>query len=159
LPEASPLSRILSLFHTFAALNCSGLTMGRIFLFLCVFALILRSHAQSYEPGYFITLDGKQVKGNIKFNSIQCGHLTPTGSGPGKIKVRPENENKAVEITADELRGFVMGLDSFVVMKNIPVSEKDYIKRDFVKVEVTGKLTLFIHCSRVPNGRYGSKIK
>jgi hypothetical protein len=85
--------------------------------------------------------------------------LTLTGSVPGKIKVKPENETKAIEITADELRAFVMGIDSFVVMKNIPVSERDHIKRDFVKVEATGRLTLFLHCSRVPNGRYGSKIK
>jgi hypothetical protein len=132
--------------------------MDRIVVFLVVIPLQI-TFAQSFHPGYFITLDGKRIDASIKFKSIQSGHLVSGGSVPGKIKIKPTNESSVYELTADEIKGFVMGTDSFVVMRNIPVSETDHIKRDFVKVEVVGKLTLLIHCSRIPNGRYGSKIK
>lgn len=131
---------------------------SRSVLLFCIF-LGQWAWAQPYQPGYFTTLEGKRVDALIKFKSIQCGYLTVDGSVPGKIKIKTDNDSKVYELTAEEVRGFVMGLDSFVVMKNIPVSERDRIKRDFVKVETTGKLTLFVHCSKVPNGRYGSKMK
>ena len=133
--------------------------MARLLVLFCLFLTFFDALAQSYQPGYFITPDRKQVKGAIKFNSIQCGHLTSNGSVPARIEVKPENESKIFEVTADEIRGFVMGLDSFVVMKNIPVSEQGRFKRDFVKVEALGHINLYIHSSQIPSGRFGTKIK
>src|SRR6267142_6947624 len=126
--------------------------MVRLLSLVCLVLAFFDALAQSYQPGYFITPDRKQVKAAIKFNSIQCGHLTSSGSVPARIEVKPENESRVFQVTADEIRGFVMGLDSFVVMKNIPVSEQDRFKRDFVKVEALGHLNLYIHSSQIPSG-------
>jgi hypothetical protein len=133
--------------------------MVRLFVLVCLFINGMELLAQPYQSGYFITLDHKQVKGSIKFAPILCGHLTSNGSVPGRIKVKPENESKVFELTADEIRGFVAGADSFVIMKNIPVSEREHFKRDFVKVEAQGPLDLFVHCSQIPSGRFGTKMK
>lgn len=134
--------------------------MVRLLLLVWFVAGVSYAQAQSYQPGYFISLDRMEVRGSIKFNSIQCGHLSPGGgSVPGKIKIKPENDSDVYEMTADEIRGFVMGLDSFIVIKNIPVSERDHFRRDFVKVEAVGRLNLYVHCSQIPTGRFGTTTK
>ncbi len=133
--------------------------MARLLVLLCLFLTSFDLFAQPYLPGYFVTPDQKHVKGTIKFNSIQSGHLTPTTSIPGRIKVKTENDSKPLEFSADEIRGFVMGLDSFVVLKKIPVSGYDYFKKDFVKVDQLGQLNLYIHYSQIPTGRFGTKIR
>ena len=133
--------------------------MAKLFALICLYAVALEMSAQSYQPSYFYTLDYKQVKGKIKFTTIQSGYLTSTGSVPGRIKFKAENDTKVFKITADEIRGFVVGLDSFVVLKNIPVSPKDHFKRDFVKVEEMGTLNLYSHCSQVAAGRFGTRTK
>jgi hypothetical protein len=124
------------------------------FLFLSFCGL-----SQSYQPGYFYTVDNKRIKGFIKYSTIQSGHLLPGGSIPGHIKIKTEIESRAFEMDANELTGFVAARDSFIVLRNIPVSEHDHFARDLVKVEVLGKLNLYIHYSQLPNGRFGSRLK
>jgi hypothetical protein len=45
--------------------------MTRLSLLISLFLTGLDPSAQSYRPGYFVTLDHKHVKGTIKFSSTQ----------------------------------------------------------------------------------------
>ena len=133
--------------------------MIRLLVGICVLLGPFFANSQSFQPGHFTTMDSKEVKAYIKFNPIQSGHMTASGSVPGRVKIKTETDSQPFELSTEEIKGFVAGLDSFVIMKNIPVSETEHFKRDFVKVEVTGRFNLFVHLSQIQSGRFGTKIK
>lgn len=136
------------------------LSMAQRLVILIVF--YLPSHhllAQQYKTGYFITADEKKVKGTIKYKSTEYGFMTTAESVPGQIKFKPDGEKKAIKLSANEIRGFVAGKDSFAIIRNIRISESQYFKRDFARVTKLGRINLYVHYSQLPSGRFGVSVK
>jgi hypothetical protein len=98
-------------------------------------------HAQ-YKPGYFISKD----------KSIHYGLIRQNLGNKPSISFKETKKQKAVEYTPDDIPGFVIEQDSFVVLRNfnfqfgfslIPVTA------DFVKVLQTGDVSLYVHYGSV----------
>jgi hypothetical protein len=110
------------------------------------------SLAEKFVPGYYYTKEGKRIDGLIKFNRAT---FSAFGSKPSNIKFKTNSEAKPVKFTADDIQAFVIGTDSFAIIRNFKINSisGDYV-RDFAQVMVTGRLKLFVHKSASSDGQF-----
>lgn len=105
-------------------------------------AIALLAQAQSgkkFQPGHFM-----DVKGNFMTGLIQS---TPSGKGPVKnqafIVFKEDDKANPIELSANDLKYFVVGRDSFVVAPAPMNADWSKNELDFVKVEADEPLKIY----------------
>ena len=64
-------------------------------------------------------------------------------------------DSKTVSLSPEEIQSFVIGTDSFAVVKNIKVNGiSGNFKKDFAVVNRIGAVNLYTHQCRLYNGKY-----
>lgn len=98
-------------------------------------------HRTSYEQGYYYSHTGEKISGLIKW---ECsGYLRETGAN--FILFKPAKGEKKVQLTTNDVKAFVIGKDSFAIIKSIARGITKY-EKDFARVVSTGSITLYSHC-------------
>jgi len=108
---------------------------------------VIKTYSQ-FVPGYYYTLSGEKVKGWIRHDfSAKFG-----SGGDNTIKFKSSSEEKKKKFNSKEICCFVIGKDSFAVVRNFEMNAFAYYDEDFAKVISAGKLVLYEHFSTVPSG-------
>lgn len=105
-------------------------------------------HASSYEQGYYYTHAGEKISGLIKW---ECSAYSPD-LGANYILFKSAAGEKKVRLTTKDVKAFVIGKDSFTIIKAFSRSDLVFYDKDFVRVVSTGFVTLYSHCQEVHSG-------
>jgi len=108
-------------------------------------------HRTSYESGYYYTHSGEKFSGFIKW---ECSGWSRE-IGANYILFKSAAGEKKVRLTTNDIKAFVIGKDSFAIIKSIVRGIAKYDK-DFARVVSTGSLTLYSHCEETKAGGYTS---
>jgi len=84
-----------------------------------------------YFPGYYYTNAGEKIEGYIK-------------NGPKYISFGLTKESKKRNIGGDEICCYVIGRDSFALVKNLGMNSFGNFRGEFAQVVMKGKLILYI---------------
>lgn len=109
------------------------------------------SLGERFASGHYYTKEGNKIEGLIKFNRAT---FSAFGSKPSSIKFKASSDAKTVKLTADDITSFVIGADSFAIIRNFKINSisGDYVQ-DFAQVVETGPINLFIHKSSSSDGK------
>ena len=95
-----------------------------------------------FKPGYYYDNNNIKVTGLIKFR--QRAELFPDKSdGVCDILFKENADAKRIKFTTRDINSFVVGSDSFIVLKNFPIDQYVHFRQDFVEVIITGKINLY----------------
>jgi hypothetical protein len=84
---------------------------------------------------------------------VYGGNLfTDKSKGACRLLFKTGDNAKRVKFTAADIRGFVIGEDSFAVLHPLRVNGSISYEQDFVKVLETGKINLFEYDAAMANG-------
>ena len=102
-----------------------------------------------YQSGYLIFEGKRTQQGYIKYTE---GSWDIFKSRPGSAKFKFSKSSKPLKVQ-DDVIGFVIESDSFVIKKNIVVNNMARMfDRDFVKVKITGPVNAFLHTCTSKSG-------
>lgn len=123
--------------------------MNRLILFLLLFVVGANTAmAQKWPRGYFYDTKGNKVTGFI--NSY------PRGKAPmkdeGFIEFKEDTKAPTIKLSASDLKSYVVGRDSFIVVATDRWSEKIL---DFVRVALDTDLKLYAAFGNVGGGGRG----
>jgi uncharacterized beta-barrel protein YwiB (DUF1934 family) len=118
-------------------------------LFCFVFILFFESlFAQTYTQGAYYTHEGQRIEGLIQHN-----YFARFSDGPDNyINFKETSDSKKKKLTTKEVKSFVIGSDSFVIIKHFTINSFAYYEEDFVKIIKTGNLNLYLHYSTGGSG-------
>jgi hypothetical protein len=98
-------------------------------------------HLTSFQPGCYYTHTGTKVEGLLK---LDCSNFD-YNIGSNSILFKANQDDKKKHLTVVDVKAFVIGKDSFAIIKSFSVSSERYCARDFAKVIETGTLNLYLH--------------
>ena len=101
--------------------------------------------SQGREKGYYYDKNNKKVEGEIK---VKGNYL---GGGSKLVMYLPNGQKQ--KLKPDLITSFVMGTDSFAVIKNFSAGGVSHFDSDYAIVLDTGKINLYEHQSRVIKSR------
>ena len=126
--------------------------MKQLAIIYIFFLTVPSTYAGSFQSGYYYDLQGRKLDGLLQYVQGSFGLLW-TSSGYLKFKNNPDS--KTISLSPNEIQSFVIGTDSFVVLKNIKVnSTSGNFKKDFAVVNRIGAVNLYVHQCRLYNGRF-----
>jgi hypothetical protein len=109
-----------------------------------------KTFAQKWLPGHYTELHGNVSSGLIRLN--------PPGKEPVKdenfIEFKPSEKDKAVKISASQIKSIVIGRDSLVVAAEPQTSNWEFAV-DFVKVALDEDIKLYVFNGEGGNGGGG----
>lgn len=105
----------------------------------------------SYEQGYYYTTEGEKISGLIKW---ECSGWSRE-IGANYILFKPAEGQKKVRLTTKEVKAFVVGRDSFSIIKSFARSGMTQYDKDFARIVVAGYMTLYSHCQETKAGGAG----
>lgn len=119
--------------------------MKRTFV-LCLFVVAgSAAFPQKFIEGHYYTHDGQRIAGLIHHS-----YMARFSSSPDNyIEFKATPEAKEQKLTTKEVRSFVAGNDSFIIVKNFAINGFAYYDEDFVKVVKSGRINLYLHYSTV----------
>ena len=146
-------------FNYFAIDNYTIVTMKlmNIKMPLCALCsmLCIVINAQ-FKEGYYFDKNNNKVAGLLKI--VEDGIFSfKYAIGDGSRIVFKENEDaKAKTFSVNDITSFVIGEDSFAIVKNFPVPTMEYTQ-DFAKVVEIGRINLYMHSRLFHRGMQSSQ--
>jgi hypothetical protein len=123
-----------------------------------LFALLLTLFSQfasaQYAPGYYIDSTGNKVPGLLKYE-FGGNIFTNNKKGACRLVYKPDSASKTTKLSAMEIKGFVIGSDSFTVIHDFRLNAMVYYPQDFVHVLEIGTINL-LQYDAVMATRFGS---
>jgi hypothetical protein len=108
-----------------------------------------------YEPGFYIDSAGNRVDGLLKY-TYGGSIFTSKAKGDCRCLYKSDSARKAVKFTAMDIRGFVIGQDSFTVIRNYRLNSFVTYPVDFCHVIETGPIVLLQYDAIVAGGNMSS---
>ena len=115
---------------------------GSLLLLLLIPHLLI---SQGRRTGYYYNSDQEKIEGEIKLKGNYLG-------GGSKLVMYLPNGQKQ-KLSPEEIKSFVMGTDSFAVVKGFSAGGASYFDADYALVLDTGKINLYEHESKVIRSR------
>jgi hypothetical protein len=143
--------RKLRLMNYFLLINTLFLSTLSVFSQNSGYTYMPFGYRTSYEPGYYYTTEGEKISGLIKWKC--SGYSRETGAN--YILFRPVAGEKKVRLTTKQVNAFVVGQDSFGIIKSVARSGMTQYDKDFARIVVTGYITLYSHCQETKAGGAG----
>lgn len=110
-------------------------------------------HRSDYEKGYCYSHTGEKFSGLIKW---ECSGY-PGKSGVNFIFMKSAPDEKKIKLTTNEIKAFVIGKDSFDIVKLFYSLDANGYNKDFARVVEAGNLTLYSHCREIKSyASYGA---
>src|ERR1700761_7675789 len=101
--------------------------------------LVFSAQAQKWQPGHFTDLKGNVVFGTMRVNP----NSRPVIPDEGFIEFKEDEKSPPFKVSANDLRSFVMGRDSFIVA-HAPKNEVWTGRQlDFVRVVLNEDVKLY----------------
>ena len=107
---------------------------------------MITSHAQAYQPGYYYTKGDRKVEGEIQ----HIYHMR-FGKGPQNYILFKGGDKGKEKLTTSDISAFVIGKDSFAILKSFSVNNIVTLDEDFVRVVKTGKINMYMHYTSRPS--------
>lgn len=129
--------------------------MKQLFLILILSTLVPFKVAGQFKEGYYYKKDGTKISGFIKFN-FGGDIFSDKSDGHCSASFKSNKKGKKVKLTTNDICCFVIGKDSFAIIKNFRLNAFVYYPQDFAKVLESGKINLYLYYSIVQTGgQYG----
>ena len=120
------------------------------------FAQFGKRSLDNYQPGYFYDSLGNKVEGLLKFK--YGGGLGGKKNGDCVLLFKTDRKDKKDKYTPDEISSFVIGKDSFAVVRNFSLNAFVYYPMDFAKVNANGKINIYTYYALISQGQYGNRV-
>lgn len=105
--------------------------------FTLLFLTVFSQKKDKFQPGYYYDNSGNKVSGLIYY---RYDYKVP-------FRFKADENSKSKNIDPSDAKAFVVGTDSFTVLRNFYMEGlgggSNFIRVDFVKVTATGKVTLY----------------
>lgn len=118
---------------------------------ILMFLLLVSTNVSAqFKKGYYYTLNGEKVEGYIKH---KIGDKEWMLEANNYIEYKPDKKQKSKALTSKEIKSFIierdstMQRDSFVLLNNLEGKDFSNYSKDFAKVEIEGKISLYTHYS------------
>lgn len=115
--------------------------MKSLFISICCLCLIAGASAQ-FKEGYYIDSSGNHIPGLLKY-TFGGNLFTDKSKGDCRLVYRSGPDAEKLKFNAKEIKGFVIGEDSFTVIYNFRISSFVHYPQDFARVIEAGPITLF----------------
>ena len=114
----------------------------KIHLLALLFILASSFAGAQYSPGYYIDSSGNKIPGLLEYDSV--GDIfTKTSNGICRLYYKADSSTrKATKFTARDIKGFVIGADSFTVIHDFRYNANTYFPVDFVRVLEIGRIKI-----------------
>ena len=106
---------------------------------------------EKFEPGHYYDSAGNKVTGLLKFK-YGGSAFSSKKDGDCELLFRAEKGEKRQKFNTREIRSFVIGNDSFAIVKNFDLNAFVYYPQDFAKVIESGKINLYLYYATVNSG-------
>jgi len=113
----------------------------KIPLFVFLLALFSQFASAQYAPGYYIDSTGNKVPGLLKYE-FGGSIFSNNKKGACRLIYKPDSASKTTKFSAVEIKGFVIGTDSFTVIHDFWLNAASYYPQDFVHVLEIGTIKL-----------------
>lgn len=130
--------------------------MNKYCLLTAMLTFIITVHAQ-FREGYYYDKENNKVTGFIK---LHYGTTVTNGKDGGycEISFKPTEDSKSILLNTIDMNSFVIGTDSFALIKDFYVDDNTHFKQDFAEVIEAGKLNLYKYNSTVNFTNYTKTI-
>lgn len=146
--KATPLSQTLAASSNERQINMNYYISVILLALICQFQT---STAEKFLSGHYYTKEGKKIEGLIKYNRAT---FSAFGSKASSIKYKASSDDKPIKLTAEDITSFVIGADSFAIIKNFKInSVNGEYEQDFAQVIERGPINLFMHRSASSDGK------
>jgi hypothetical protein len=101
------------------------------------------TYTPAFQPGHYYTHTGERIAGLLRHNYSARFSDAPDNS----FTFRKDKKSKKVTLGPSEAKAFVIGVDSFTIVKNFSINDLAHYREDFVKVVKGGKINLYLHAT------------
>ncbi|MBD80439.1 MAG: hypothetical protein CL840_16100 [Crocinitomicaceae bacterium] len=103
-----------------------------------------------FIKGHYYTYDGSRVDGLLRHKPAI---FSATGSWASYLQFKKTMDSSPEKLTTTEASSFVMGEDSFGIVKNIKINQvQGKYEIDFAQVSIVGPMSLYFHKSSSSDG-------
>ena len=107
------------------------------------FSQLFKRSLDNFEPGYYYDSSGNKVQGLLKFK--YGGGWSSKKNGDCVLIFKKDKGDNKQTFTPLDINSFVIGLDSFGIVRNFSLTAFANYPLDFTKVEAAGKINLYTY--------------